>query len=119
MILDSFQQLEAPARYYNDNGVSFGYVVRVQSLDRSLFLNDISKIQDALMVQTPMAPNSRTFYMTTALFASEHHAYECAEAFYEKHGWEYDYEQAGAEWRVKQNAQDCLKTVESQVMEFI
>jgi len=129
MMISSFQQLEAPETYYNSNGVSFGYVVRVRGLDRSLYLNDIGKIQDELMAQTPAATpagtpaggSNRLFYMTTAIFKSEHHAYAAAERFYESHGWEYDYELTAAGWRTRPdnlNAKNCVKTVESQVMEF-
>jgi len=33
-----FKQLEAPERYYNRNGVSFGYVVRVRGFSRTTYL---------------------------------------------------------------------------------
>ena len=127
MMIDSFKQLEAPEQYYNNIGVSFGYVVRVRGLDRSAYLNDIGKIQNDLILQTPMATtpaggSNNLFYMTTALFKSEHLAYTAAERFYKKHGWEYDYELIVGGWATRPdnlNAKNCSKTVESQVMEFI
>jgi len=129
-MIDSFVQLEAPEQYYNSSGGSCGYVVRMRGLDRTLFLNDIGKIQKDLILNTPATTpagtpaggSNRIYYMTTALFKSEHRAYVAAQKFYHSHGMEYDYELIAGGWATRPdnlNAKNCSKTVESQIMEFI
>lgn len=113
---DDFYQLEAPCVYYNANGVSFGVVVRAAGLNRTLFLNDINKIQDGLMVQTPSPNHNHRFYLTTALFKTTDGAFFAAEKYYRSHGQEYDYEMSTDGWRTRETIPATL--VESKVMRF-
>lgn len=91
----ALQELEQPVMYINDNGRIAGWVVRVAGLDRSLMLNDISLIQDGLVVATPVGSSrgsgKNMYYHTTALFANGQIAWDAASEYYNDHGEVYPY----------------------------
>ena len=115
----SFKQLEAPERYYNSNGVSFGYVVRVQGLSRTTYLNYLCGMQHEIEVQGMGARWAH--YIISAIFKTVEEAHEAAYRYY--HAWhkEYGFEQDNitGKWISREIDKNCSKTVESQIMEFV
>ena len=93
--MDDFQELEPPEIFITNNGLTAGWVVRVAGLDRSLMLNNISLIQDSLVVATPVGSSrgsgKNMYYHTTALFANGQMAWDAASKYYRDHGEVYPY----------------------------
>ena len=116
----NFQQLEEPTRYYNSNGVSFGFVVRVQGFIRSIYLNSLCGMQTDLMTQTQGPGNS--FYINTALFKTVGEAHTAAakyyEAWHQPYGFATDKDGVWYPYGTTLNPVYILGTVESEVMRF-
>ncbi len=111
-----FKQLDPPVAYTNSNGICFGYVVRVQGLNRTTYLNHICGMQHELMWQGAHGD------IISAMFKTIEEAFEAAERYYVAWGEEYEFEQIfDGVWRQRQglNGGNCLETIESEVMEFI
>lgn len=111
----SFKQLEAPERYYNNNGVPFGYVVRVQGFSRTTYLNFLNGMQQALTV-----PSTNRYGFISAVFETIEAAHETAYKYYRAYHEEYGFKQDNrtGKWIPCETTNNCLKTVESQIMRF-
>lgn len=110
-----FYQLERPEGYFDSSGHFLGYVVRVIGLGtRSYYLNFLCGMQPELKTM-----GVGGYGLISALFDTISDAHEASEKYYTAWHEEYDFELIDCDWCRRETVKNCLKTVNSQVMEFI